>query len=98
MSQSQVEKAVGKPHAPVSHGLALYGGPPVPGYDPYGERSLPFNVLIVYSNNVVVSKLLHLGYDVCIEGVYPLPFGDDERAKAPKSNESSTDREDASRK
>ena len=90
MSQPKVEKAVGKPHAPVSHGLAFYGGPPVPGYDPYGERDMPFNVIIVYSNKVVVSKVIYSGYSVYNEGVYPLPFGDDE---GPNSKGSSSDRE-----
>ncbi len=94
MSQPKVEKAVGKPHAPVSHGLALYGDPPVPGYDPDGSRAMPFNVIVVYSNKVVVSKELYSGYDVYIEGVYPLPFGDDERAKMPKNKGPIRNKED----
>jgi hypothetical protein len=62
MTQSQVEKKVGKPHAPVSHGLAFYGGPPVPAWDPLGERSVPFNVVVLYSTNLVVrGKMLYKG-------------------------------------
>ena len=94
MSQPKVEKAVGKPHAPVSHGLAFYGGPPAPEYDPHGERSVPFNILVAYSNNVVISKLIYSGYDVYHEGEYPFPFGNDEGAKWPKGKGSSTNEED----
>jgi hypothetical protein len=64
MTQTEVEKRVGKPHAPVSHGLALYGGPPKAGWDPYGSRSVPFNVVIVYStNNSVMYRSLLVGPD-----------------------------------
>ncbi len=94
MSQSQVEKAVGKPHAPVSHGLAFYGGPPVPKYDPDGSRSVPFNILVAYSNGVVISKLIYAGYDVYHEGQDPFPFGNDEGAKRPEGKGSITNEQD----
>ena len=61
MGQSEVEARVGKPHAPVSHGLALYGGPPKPEWDTPG-RSMPFNVVIVYStNHTVIYRSLLVG-------------------------------------
>lgn len=93
MSKSKVEKTVGMPHAPVSHGLALYGGPPVPKYDPDFSRSMPFNVVVVYSNSVVVSKELYSGYDVYIEGVYPFPLGADEKAKGLNTKRSGSNEE-----
>ena len=58
MTQSQVEKRVGKPLA-LSHGLALYGGVPYsgPNGNPFG---MPRTVQIVYSTNrVVVYKVLY---------------------------------------
>jgi hypothetical protein len=85
MSQPQVEQGVGKPHAAVSHGLAFYGAPPDPKYDPDGSRSVPFNILVAYSNGVVISKLIYAGYDVYHEGEDPFPFGNDEGVKKPES-------------
>ncbi len=65
ITQAQVEKRVGKPHGPVSHGVAFYGGPPVPAWDPYGSRSIPFNVVVLYSTNCVVSgKFVYVGPDL----------------------------------
>lgn len=84
MSQSEVEKVVGKPHAPVSLGLAFYGGPPVPTDAPPGSRSVPFNILIVYSNMVVVSKVIYARDDVYHEGEYPIYIKDDKETKRPK--------------
>ena len=64
MSQAEVEKRVGKPHAPVSHGLAFYGGPPRAEWDPYGSRSMPFNVVVVYStNHTLIYRSLLVGPD-----------------------------------
>lgn len=58
MTQSQVEKRVGKPLA-LSRGLALYGGLPYsrPDGNPFG---MPRTVQIVYSTNrVAVYKVLY---------------------------------------
>ena len=72
MPQAQVEKRLGNPHAPASHGLAFYGGPPVPAWDPLGERSVPFNVVVLYSTNLVVrGKMLYKG-----PGPEPITEGD----------------------
>lgn len=72
MSQSEVEERVGKPHAPVSHGLALYGGPPKPEWEAPG-RAMPFNVVIVYStNHTVIYRSLLVGPDTqwLVEGEF----------------------------
>src|SRR5690348_954865 len=62
MTQAHVESRAGNPHAPTSHGLAFYGGPPVAAWDPLGERSIPFNVVVLYSTNRVVrGKMLYAG-------------------------------------
>ncbi len=65
MTQAQVEKRVGKPHIAVSHGVAFYGGPAVAAWDPYGSRSIPFNVVVLYSTNRLVSgKFMYVGPDL----------------------------------
>jgi hypothetical protein len=63
------------------------------GYDPHGERSVPFNIVVVYSNKVVISKLIYSGYDVYHEGVYPPPFGNVEGTKSPKRKGAHTNEE-----
>ena len=82
MTESEVESVAGKPHAPVSHGLAFYGSHPVEGYDPYGSRSVPFNVIVSYSHGRVVAKEIYSGPRVYQEGQDPFPFGNDEGATA----------------
>ena len=74
MTQSQVEKKVGKPLAPVSHGLALYGGVPYsepPHGNPFG---MPRTVQIVYStNHTVIWKALYTeDFQRLVEGRYEL--------------------------